>query len=826
MSEHWSLPDWFCRGILQHRVKIVASIALITLGALLALTQVKLSNSLVQSYMADFGEFKIYQERAQLLGGDSDDILYIATREGEALFTAEKLNAIRAAAQELEALPEVLRVVSLPDLPRLNPNRGLGLREQFRIGAARTLLLKGKAPPIEDQIEIEHYWPDDPDEQAEVDLAALKEEMKSDAQVASIALSRDATAHAMVVRLHNGQELSPGEQRLLRHRIDEILEKHRLGLRDPGSAEPGVYMAGIIISQGWMLSEMRFAILALFPIGAIIICAIVYAFFHRVSVVVMTMLIAVISIIWALAATAIVFGELSVLVGATPLLILVLSTSDTIHLSSAYYTELGRGLNREEALLKTMRDVGGACILNSITIFDGFLSLMLIPVTTTRHLALSSAVGVASALLLAMILIPIAFSYLPAVPLPSKKEGLGFINALADWLLGWSRHLCMKHPYLMLGANLLLVGASIYAMWGMHFDPDFVQRFPRGHALRQSVEFFDKEMSGTTVIEVFLTTDPQRLLEPQTLLAIAEFEQRVKDVPGVRSARSVNTIFQLVDSTVDYGTDTGLPATRETAAASLTMAAQLDESLVRSMIAEERGITRLLVQAQPTAFMEILKLSEQIERLGQTVFPKEVQVETSGYFPIIGRSVRQIVNNQLQGFALCFVTVALIMTWGLRSIKLGLLALPANVVPLIFLGGWLGATLEIVDSDIIAIAVLSFSLAVDDTIHFFHRFQIELAATGDKLKALDATYQYTGRATVQTTFILGAGLAPFALSGLMTVNMLGTYLVLTLVAAMVAELLITPALLRIFPIAVPHAETGERKARSHRRRQQNAAVKT
>ena len=93
-----------------------------------------------------------------------------------------------------------------------------------------------------------------------------------------------------------------------------------------------------------------------------------------------------------------------------------------MHIASAYVTELDRGETRERALRKTISDVGGACLLTSITTFVGFISLMVIPSMTMRHASLSISVGAASALILALSLCPIGLSSLKL----QKQHRLGF----------------------------------------------------------------------------------------------------------------------------------------------------------------------------------------------------------------------------------------------------------------------------------------------------------------------------------------------------------------------------------------------------------------
>jgi predicted RND superfamily exporter protein len=114
------------------------------------------------------------------------------------------------------------------------------------------------------------------------------------------------------------------------------------------------------------------------------------------------------------------------------------------------------------------------------------------------------------------------------------------------------------------------------------------------------------------------------------------------------------------------------------------------------------------------------------------------------------------------------------------------------------LGGILALTSETIDTDILGVAIISFGLAVDDTIHFLHRYDIERRRSGTIRDALAQTFGYTGSAIIRTTVILGCGLVPFAFSSYLSIRFLGTYLVFVLVCAILADLLLLPALVLLF----------------------------
>ena len=296
-----------------------------------------------------------------------------------------------------------------------------------------------------------------PQQQARVDLSQVRQAMLNDERTDGLLLSPDGTTQIMVVQLVSANDLLAQDQMQLKDKIVECV-------RAAGLGTDGVYSAGMIISQGWMFEEVGRALRVLFPIGLGVICLTVYALFQRFSVVVMTAIIGLIAIIWAIAAASVVFGKLSILVAAAPLVIMVISTSDVVHLATAYRIELGRGLSRDDALHCVMREVGGACILTSVTTFVGFISLMAIPAPSTRHLALAASIGVASALLLAITLVPIAFSFLPPLPVNRDARLLRISNGFMQSIVSLCRHISLKYSW-----TIILVCVCVDGGWiGRH----------------------------------------------------------------------------------------------------------------------------------------------------------------------------------------------------------------------------------------------------------------------------------------------------------------------------------------------------------------------
>ncbi len=783
------LPDQFGRWVLHRRYWILTVVALLTILATVQVIRMPIQTSLLESFLQDPTEYERYRSRTQRYGGDSDDLIYVATDEGDSLFTADRLDAIRSVARQLEGFPEVERVTTLADAYWIK-NRKLSFREVRNRAIARKQLAAGKLKLKSGQLGIGKYWPETVEQQARVDLAELRTSMLQDERTAGLMLSADGTTQIMVVQLVSANDLPSKEQMQLKRRISECV-------REGGLGTEGIYLAGLIVSQGWMFEEVSRALGVLFPIGGLVICLTVYVLFQRISVVIVTAVIGLIAIIWAIAAASVVFGKLSILVAAAPLVIMVISTSDVVHLLTAYRIELGNGLAREDALHKVMREVGGACLLTSVTTFVGFMSLMAIPAPSTRHLALAASVGVAGALLLAVTLVPIVFSFLAPLPVNRDERLLQVSNGLMRSIVNVCRHISMKYswPIIVLSALLLMCGAASLPL--MHVDIDYARRFKKDHPLRNSMEFFGDKLSGSTNIEIFVNRSSGSVLDPDFLRAIARFEEEVGQVSEVTAVHSISMLFRLSDQILELRTPDGLPENQLMAESCVQVYQDIDGERLASVFTRDAEQTRISVQLNVTGFLAITDVAEKIDDIAQKTLPQSIEADTSGSYPIIGKIVRKMVRSQMMGLATCFLSISVIMAFGLRSLRNAMLAQFPNMLPAVLILSFLAITLSTVDVDMLGLPTVALGLAVDDTIHFLHRYQIELAKSNDRTQALDTTFAITGQAILQTTTILCIGLLPFALGSFLTIWMLGTYLVVTLLLAALADLLLLPALVNV-----------------------------
>ena len=784
MPHHLNIPDRLGTWILSHRALVLFIFAVITAVTGWGSTRVPIKASILEGLMTNHDRHAAYTAQVRHLGGSSDDMLYIATKEGDELFTAKTLDAIRVAANDMRELPFVARVLSITDVPRFDTTEPTSrLQRAFR-NAIRSKLAAGDIDSIPiPKSRLKLIWPESA-RRGQVDLSKVQSEMKQH-PIARRLLSRDGNAQVMLVWLDSSLRHRPSSG--VRRQLEAILKSHGLGREES-------HFAGTLVVQDWMFDEVLRTLQVVLPVTALLVSLLTMWVFHRLSYVFLTLVIAAVAATWSVGITAWIFGEITLLVAAVPALVMVISTADTIHLVSAYVAELVEGKTREVAIQQVFKQVGGACVLTSVTTFVGFMSLLVVPAAAVRHLAIGCAIGVTSALLLALTLVPMALQILNAPPVETRS----LLNHWMDRCVGWCQWASLNRPRTVVGFHVVFIALATLGAMQIYYDADLPARFPRKHPLRQSVEFFNDQVFATSTIEIMIETEPNKLLSPELLRGLAEFEHDVRKFREVSDVLSLLDLFRVLDEAIDFQTRDGLPRSQTMAESCVRLAERHAGDAAAMFVSSERGLTRIAIQVPSTRVVQAWEFSKQLIERAEACLPSGTKVEAAGYYPVVGEAVVVVVESQIEGFYLCFACVMAIVSFGVRSIRLSLLAVMPNLLPLVFLGGILGVLFEMVDSDVIGIAIISFGLAVDDTIHFLHRYDIEFSQSGNKRQALEQTFRYTGSAIIRTTVILGVGLLPFGLSDYLSTRLLGSFLVVVLAFAVFGDLLLLPSLVLLF----------------------------
>jgi predicted RND superfamily exporter protein len=191
----------------------------------------------------------------------------------------------------------------------------------------------------------------------------------------------------------------------------------------------------------------------------------------------------------------------------------------------------------------------------------------------------------------------------------------------------------------------------------------------------------------------------------------------------------------------------------------------------------------------------------------------ERPVVLTGRSVISSRTFAALIESMATSYLVALAVITPLMMALIGDVRLGLISMVPNLFPVLAtLGvmGWLGFPL---DASSIMIGSITISLAVDDTIHFMHRFRLDFERFGDTRAAVRETLRTTGSALLFTSLVLVTGFSVMGALGTMQNTVIfGAMSALGIAFAFISDALITPALIQL---STPSTSAGVEASTPH-----------
>jgi predicted RND superfamily exporter protein len=506
-----------------------------------------------------------------------------------------------------------------------------------------------------------------------------------------------------------------------------------------------------------------------------------------------------VTVIYVLGGMALVEEPFNILNQMVPTMLIIIGTSDAIHLISRYREEARRGHDRFEAARRTMTAMAMACFLTSFTTAVGFGSLVISRTDILRRFGVTAAIGVVIAYVVTVVLVPTLLSWLKAPPDtdgdPRRQKLEAFCGAIAAWVL--------PRRVRVLAASAVVFGLVGWGATRMVIDTHLLETFPVGTEVHSQVTLLQAELDGVLPYEVSITSRTQgRFDDPEFLNRVWAIEVWLRQQHGALSVTSYPDL--LYDLWVAW---TGDPSVRGRPFASEAQVAQLASLLedarggpLDPWVTFDRRHLRIGVKLADLGSRHGLELSEQVLAHIRAEFAglEDVEVALTGdaYSGSLGLTalVGDMLGSLFSAFLLIFGFMALLF----RSLRMGLISVPPNILPLLATMSWMAFRgIHLNTSTVITFSV-ALGLAVDDTIHMLARFREEQRAGATVDKAILASARGSGRAILITSIMLGAGLSVLLWSSFVPIRLFAELLGVTIANCLVADLVILPALLKVF----------------------------
>ena len=458
------------------------------------------------------------------------------------------------------------------------------------------------------------------------------------------------------------------------------------------------------------------------------------------------------------------------------------------------------------ALRENLRPLSFAAATTIVSL----LSFIAVPIPMIRVAGLQSAMAVALSYLLS---ISLFCSLLPG-PTPQKTRRLQ--RAAFRPVIHFAR-LCYRHRSLSLLCTTALLAGSLFLLPRLEVNLSTESILgTRFRYVQQLLQVSRSEIGAGGFYNIDLRF-PDEPLQKKWLERIRQFEQKLRAEKLVKGTSSVVAFIETVQR-LYRGSDEFLPSAKGNRQALLTWERIIGAE--RSRWYSEQSL-RILVQVYQAESQQTLAHMKRVEKLAQKSFPPDSGVEAralGGVFQLAQMN-QYITRGLLHSLGLSLLCVAILLFVLLRSLRLGLVALVPNLLPVLFGGAavvLLRRQLEFVS---MTVGPMVIGLAVDDTIYFLGHIKARLSAkrqSGPSVgcglrrtqrlgrtvsvaqfdKRLHQTLQEVAPALITTTWILCALFASLLLSNAANIRYMGLYTVIAMLTALFSNLFLAPILLR------------------------------
>ncbi|MFC1859640.1 efflux RND transporter permease subunit, partial [Thermodesulfobacteriota bacterium] len=427
----------------------------------------------------------------------------------------------------------------------------------------------------------------------------------------------------------------------------------------------------------------------------------------------------------------------------------------------------------------------------------GLGSLLVNKITTIQEFAVFSILGIFSFMVILFTMLPAAMAL---VPLPAKKDKtLVEKENLLDRFLDGVIRLDLDYQRITLPVIGVIVIICLIGVFQIRVETNPVGYFKEDTPV--SINFHDiyQDLSGSFPINVVMANDNKDYFEdPKHIADIARLQQFIDTLPAVDKTISFADYMKLVN----YASNRFEPKyyTLPEADWAVRMLINsyrimLGEDMLQRFMDPDFSKANILLLTHISSSRDFLKTRDDILAHVKEHFSKDLTWDVTGFGMVVSESSQQLTSGQVKSLSITMVLVFGIMFLLFLSIKVGLIAIVPNLFPIVInfgIMGWLGIELSMVTSLIASIAI---GLAVDDTIHYLVRFNREFKEDLDEKRALRETIRHIGRPIIFTTLTISAGFFILTFSSFKPTAIFGVMMVITMVSALVADLILLPSLL-------------------------------
>jgi hypothetical protein len=601
--------------------------------------------------------------------------------------------------------------------------------------------------------------------------------------------SADDETAAELERLR--KEAAPLQKRLTEVRNREVQAIR--GVAEKYEDEADIYLGGVHV-LGYQLVQIVRSDLVVFGAAiAFLIALLLLVLFRELRWIVIAFACCLTSIVCTIGLFGLLGFKATVISANFVALQLILTLALVVHLTVQYreYARTRKEWSQTRLIRETMRNKTPPSLYTGITTAMGFASLLASGIQPVISFGWMMAIAMAISLAVTLVLFPALLTILSWRTEVDEASRIGRI-------LGGLASVAISRSRLVGVSAVLLLGLCVVGFLRLDVENSFINYFSESTDVHRELTFVDRNLGGSTPLDIVYTAPPadaDLLMNAETFQTMQLLQELLEQHEAVGKILSPVNFTALARETND-----GKPLTEyEITAVYRLMDEDLRESLLGSYYSPDTRNVRISLRIRDTT--PDLDRGELLELLRddiETALGEDAEYRMTNLFVLYQDILERLFRSQV--LTLGIVLAAMFATFLVifRSLRVALIAIVPNILvtaTVFGIMGWLGIALDLMT---ITIAAVAMGIAVDNTIHYIHRYRSD-ARTSDPASAIRSTHGSVGFAMLYTTLIIVTGFGSLAFSDFVPSVLFGMLTGVALSAAFLFDSTVLPALLARFP---------------------------
>lgn len=535
-------------------------------------------------------------------------------------------------------------------------------------------------------------------------------------------------------------------------------------------------------------------------VGYVIVVTVIILllFFRSLPPVLVSMLIVGMGVIWSMGVMAILDYEITILTSIIPPLIIVIGIPNSIYLINKYHAEFMKHGNKILGLKRIIQKIGSAALMTNTTTAIGFLAFIFTHSAVLVEFGIVASINIVVLFILSIFLVPSILSFLPSPKAGHTKHlDIKWVKKSVEVLV----NLVTRHRPIIYAVTVFLIIISGYGLSLMQTTGNLVDDLPKENIVVRDLRFFEKSFDGVMPFEISIDTKKRKgVTKTSTLKRIEKLEKLIEEYPEFSHPTSIVDAIKYVRQAYYNGNPeryTLINNNEKIFFQKYMKNTSGNSNALKTFIDSTERYTRVTVQMKDIGTKQMDAVIADLTPKVNKIFPPEkYEVEFTGTSVVYLSGTNYLVNNLFTSLLLAIGIISMLMAVLFKSIRMVAISILTNLIPLLFTAAMMGYFGIAIKPSTILIFSIAFGIAIDDTIHFLAKYRQELKNHNWNIKdAVVESIREIGVSMIYTSIILFFGFSVFSTSQFGGTQALGILVSITLLIAMLANLVLLPAFL-------------------------------